>query len=94
MVKSAIDRVEQAHLVELFNALQLAVPEDDRLAEPVTFWRYQLLIGVEPSQLPELLDVLDRVAATPMEDGSLHDHARHWRAVLEPRAGWGIDSAS
>jgi hypothetical protein len=85
MMKSAVDRVEQGRLVELFTALQTAIPQDDRLAEPVTFWRYQLLIGVEPSQLPELLDVLDRVTATAMVDTSLQDHARHWRAVLGDR---------
>jgi hypothetical protein len=91
MVKSAIDRREQAQLVELFTALQAAVREDwdVHLAEPVTFWRHQLLVGVEPSQLPELLELLDAVTALPVGgDVHLQVRARHWHDVLEPRTPW------
>jgi hypothetical protein len=63
MVQSVIDRVEQAQLAELFIALESAVPADTRFAESVTFWRYQLLIGMEPSQVAELLVVLDEAAS-------------------------------
>jgi hypothetical protein len=88
MVKSAIDRSEQGHLVELFTALQAAVRNDAdaHLADPVTFWRHQLLVGVEPSQLPELLELLDAVTAMPGGgDVHLRARARHWHEVLEPR---------
>jgi hypothetical protein len=44
----------QAQLAELFIALESTVPAEARFAESVTFWCYQLLIGVEPSQLAEL----------------------------------------
>jgi hypothetical protein len=92
IVKSAIDRSEQAQLVELFTALRAAVSADGdtHLADPVTFWRHQLLVGVEPSQLPELLEVLDAVAIMPLGGGDPHlrARARHWHDVLEPRAPW------
>ena len=86
MVKSAIDRVEQAHLIELFGALRAVVGKDPQLAEPVIFWRHQLLVGVEPSQLPELVDVLSAIAAAPVADSELWERARHWHAILESRA--------
>ena len=86
MVKSAIDRAEQAQLVELFAEIESAAPRDTRLAESVTFWRYQLTIGVEPSQLPELLVVLDEVTDLPAAQGDLWPRARTWRSRLEPRA--------
>jgi hypothetical protein len=53
IVKSLIDRVEQAQLAELVLSLESAVPADTRFAESVISWRYQLLIGVEPSQMRE-----------------------------------------
>jgi hypothetical protein len=86
MVKSAIDRAEQAQLVELFTEIESAAPQATRFAESVTFWRYQLTIGVEPSQLPELLVVLDEVTDLPPGDGDLWARARKWRSRLEPRA--------
>jgi hypothetical protein len=86
MVKSAIDRSERAQLVELFAEIESAAPRDTRFAESVTFWRYQLTIGVEPSQLPELLVVLDEVSNLPSARGDLWARARTWRSRLEPRA--------
>ena len=86
MVKSVIDRVEQAELAELFIALESAVPAGTRFAESVTFWRYQLQIGVEPSQVAELLVVLDEAAALSTLGDELLRNVRHWRPILEPRA--------
>lgn len=86
MVKSAIDRGERAGLVELFTALESTVPEDTRLAEAVTFWRHQLAIGVEHSQLAELMTVLDEAVELTDIDSGLRIRAAEWRAVLEPRA--------
>ena len=86
MVKSAIDRTEQAQLVELFTALESQVALSSRLAEAVTFWRYQLTVGVESSQLTELLALLDEIAELPGTDAALRTRVQHWRLVLEPRA--------
>lgn len=85
MVKSAIDRVERAELVELFTALESTTPEGTRLADAVTFWRHQLMVGVEHSQLAELLMVLDEAAELTDTDSDLRMRAAKWRAVLEPR---------
>jgi hypothetical protein len=85
MVKSVIDGVEQAQLAELFIALESAVPSDTRFAESVTFWRYQLLIGVEPSQLAGLLVVLEEVAELSALGDELRRRAGHRRPILEPR---------
>lgn len=86
MVKSAIDRSEQTQLVELFTEIESAAAQDTKFAESVTFWRYQLTIGVEPSQLPELLVLLDEVTDLPGANGDLWARARRWRSTLEPRA--------
>jgi hypothetical protein len=86
MVKSAIDRTEQAQLVELFTAMEPPLAPSSRLAEAVTFWRYQLTVGVESSQLTELLALLDEVAALPGMDARLRARIQDWRLVLEPRA--------
>jgi hypothetical protein len=87
MVKSVIDRSEQAQLVELFTALELPVAADDgRLAGAVTFWRYQLTVGVESSQLAELLAVLGEVASLPSVNAELGNRIQEWRPVLEHRS--------
>ncbi|HEX8857611.1 MAG TPA: hypothetical protein VGC06_00705 [Actinomycetes bacterium] len=85
MPRSATDRGEQAQLLELFSALEATLPEQTRLAETVTFWRHQLMIGVEPSQLAELMSVLDEVAEHPDANPDLQSQAAKWHAVLEPR---------
>jgi hypothetical protein len=86
MVKSVIDRVEHAELAELFIALESAVQAGTPLAESVTFWRYQLMIGVEPSQVAELLVILDEAAALSTLGDELLRNVQHWRPILEPRA--------
>lgn len=86
MVRSAIDQREQAQLVEFFTALEPALPEGTRSAEAVTFWRHQLIVGVEPSQVAELMSVLDEVAERAEADPGLRVRAAEWHAVLAPRA--------
>jgi hypothetical protein len=86
MVRSAIDQREQAQLVEFFAALEPALSERTRLAEAVTFWRHQLIVGVEPSHLTELMAVLDEVAERTEANADLRARAAEWLAVLAIRA--------
>jgi hypothetical protein len=44
------------------------------------------MVGVPPSQLPELLDLLDRIAALRMVDGDFWTPSRNWHSALLPRA--------
>jgi hypothetical protein len=85
MVKSVIDRVEQAQLTELFIALASSVPAGSRLAESVTFGATSSSIGIEPSPLPELLAVLDEAAGLSTLGDELRGNVQQWRPVLEAR---------
>jgi hypothetical protein len=86
MANSVVDRSEQRQLAALFVELDEMLHKDAKLAELVTFWRHQLHAGIEPSHLPELLEVLDALSDSPMADGDLHRSVRHWQVVLQSRA--------
>jgi hypothetical protein len=86
MVNSVVARSEQRQLAALFVELDEVLHKDSKLAGLVTFWRHQLHAGVEPSHLPELLEVLDALTDSRMADGDLHRLVRHWQIVLQSRA--------
>ncbi len=86
MVNSVVNRSEQRRLAALFVELDEALHKDSKLAGLVTFWRHQLHAGIEPSHLPELVEVLDSLTDSRMPDGDLHRSVRHWQVVLQSRA--------
>jgi hypothetical protein len=86
MVNSVVDRSEQRQLAALFVELDEVLHEDSKVAGLVTFWRHQLHAGIEPSHLPELLEVLDALTDSRMADGDLHRSVRHWQVILQSRA--------
>jgi hypothetical protein len=86
MAHSVVDRSEQRQLAALFVELDEVLHKKAKVAGLVTFWRHQLHAGVEPSHLPELLEVLDTLSDSQLADGDLHRSVRHWRVVLQSRA--------
>ena len=87
MVDSVVNRSEQRRLAALFVELDETLHDDSKLAGLVTFWRHQLHAGVEPSHVPELLEVLGALTASGLIDRDLHGSVRHWQVVLQSRAG-------
>jgi hypothetical protein len=84
MVSSVVNRSEQRQLAALFVALDGAVDLDPKFAGSVTFWRHQLHAGVDPSHLAELLEVLDALSASQLNE----DHiqlVRRWQLILQSR---------
>jgi hypothetical protein len=71
MVRSVVTRSEQRQLAALFVALDGGVDLAPKFAGLVTFWRHQLHAGVEPSHLPELLEVLDALYASRLTEDHL-----------------------
>jgi hypothetical protein len=86
MVNSVVNRSEQRQLAALFVELDEVLHDDSKLAGLVTFWRHQLHAGVEPSHLPELLQVLDALTDSRLPEGDLDRSVRHWQVVLQSRA--------
>jgi hypothetical protein len=86
MVNPVVNRPEQRQLAALFVALDGMVDDNPKLAELVTFWRHQLHAGVEPSHLPELLEILTALTASGLTDTDLRQSVRHWQAILRSRS--------
>lgn len=86
MVDPVVNRSEQRQLAALFVELDEALHDDSRLAGLVRFWRHQLHAGVEPSHLPELLQVMDALIDAGVTGGNLHQSVRLWHVVLQSRA--------